>query len=454
MVHVQFRKGLKQTAFVDGQEVYECTGGTSSKNVATLAQLAEVASFILKTIIAVGIGMRGGSLKGKVPDAVVEASGDLVAYPVKTRNGTYYVVFVEPKDSPGSRGAPAAQVARGKPTAQKPAPQGELAAAPSKRSAAQRQKTPAISSLRQRQTQPAESARGAARRGASSKSPIEVGSADEADDEGERHSKGILSRRDQKVDRVAAPEEYGKDVGLAKEFLKINIVLQKKGLGVLQHSSAMIVGRLVGQGTAPPAVQDLFVRHNGELILDERKLNDTAVLALTQVNWGELAPGGLSKYSDRMGLGQQGVDGRIADIVDKIATAITSALPAAAPTAAPAAAPATAPAAAPAAATLTTSAKRARPQRLSELDDGGDVTDLAQDLHAHIKLREADCGRGLAAVIQVALDADVVNSQLIRLFERASRDVRLATADTEAANNIAAVGLFEYAAELLRWTPS
>ncbi|KAJ1448779.1 hypothetical protein M885DRAFT_129236 [Pelagophyceae sp. CCMP2097] len=33
MVHVQFREGLKQTAFVEGQEVYECTGGTSSKNV-------------------------------------------------------------------------------------------------------------------------------------------------------------------------------------------------------------------------------------------------------------------------------------------------------------------------------------------------------------------------------------------------------------------------------------
>ncbi|KAJ1463366.1 hypothetical protein M885DRAFT_505059, partial [Pelagophyceae sp. CCMP2097] len=185
MVYVQFREGLKQTAFVEGQEVYECTGGTSSKNVvfpaphlgassATLAQLAEVASFDLKTIIVVGIGMRGGSLKGKVPDAVVEARGDLVVYPVKTRNGTYYVVSVGPKVSPGSRGAPAAQVARGKPTAQKPAPQGELAAAPSKRSAAQRQKTPAISSLRQRQTQPAESARGAARRGASSKSPIEA----------------------------------------------------------------------------------------------------------------------------------------------------------------------------------------------------------------------------------------------------------------------------------------
>mmetsp|Transcript_8765 Transcript_8765/g.30930 ORF Transcript_8765/g.30930 Transcript_8765/m.30930 type:complete len:206 (+) Transcript_8765:33-650(+) len=33
MVYVQFREGLKQTAFVEGQEVYECTGGTSSKNV-------------------------------------------------------------------------------------------------------------------------------------------------------------------------------------------------------------------------------------------------------------------------------------------------------------------------------------------------------------------------------------------------------------------------------------
>ncbi|KAJ1444283.1 hypothetical protein M885DRAFT_553336, partial [Pelagophyceae sp. CCMP2097] len=441
------------TAFVEGQEVYECTGGTSSKNVvfpaphlgassATLAQLAEVASFDLKTIIVFGIGMRGGSLKGKVPDAVVEARGDLVVYPVKTRNGTYYVVSVGPKVSPGSRGAPAAQVARGKPTAQKPAPQGELAAAPSKRSAAQRQKTPAITSPRQRQTQPAETARGAARRGASSKSPIEVGSADEADDEGERDSLGIvaaafakpkLSRRDQKVDRVAAPEAYGKDVGLAKEVMKINFVLQKKGLGVLQHNSAMIVGRLVGQGTAPPAVQGLFVRHNGELILDERKLNDTAVLALTQVVWGELVPGGLSKYSDRQVTGKQGLDGRIDDFVDKIATAIASALPAAAPTAAPTAAP---------------------PARLSELDDGDDVTELAQDLLARIKLREADGGRGLAAVIQVALDADVVNSQLIRFFERALRDVRLATADTETAKNIAAVGLFEYAAELLHWTPT
>ncbi|KAJ1448255.1 hypothetical protein M885DRAFT_574620 [Pelagophyceae sp. CCMP2097] len=366
-VKVQIRLGLKQIS-------------------ATLLQIATVASLDLQTVLVVGVGLRGNSLIGKIPGAVVEARGATVVRPINTKNGIVYVVSIGPKVSAGSRGVPAAQGAQGEPTAHKPASAGVLAAAAAKRSAAQREKTPATSSMRQPQAQPA------VRRGASSAAPIvvEADAVDDADDEDERGSKSVvatafkkpkLSRRDQKVERLDALAAYGKEVGLAQEVMKLNRLL------------------LVEEGNAPKAVQGLFVLLDGELILDERKFEDAAVvLALTQVAWDKYFAGGLSKYTDLQGDGVQGSDGRLANFAEAMGETIAAALTRAAPGAVPGAVPV----AAPAAATLPASATdppRTKPRRLSELADGADVTDLAQDLPARIHKADGG-GRSLAAVLE------------------------------------------------------
>ncbi|KAJ1448759.1 hypothetical protein M885DRAFT_500928 [Pelagophyceae sp. CCMP2097] len=136
-------------------------------------------------------------------------------------------------------------------------------------------------------------------------------------------------------------------------------------------------------------------------------------------------PGGLSKYTDRQGV--QGSDGRLANFAEVVGQTIAAAL------------------------TRATDPSRTKPRRLSELTDGADVTDLAQDLLARI--RKADGGgRSLAVVLEVALDNNDVDSNLIRWFERTAKQVSRA-ADAEAAKDVAATNLFEYAAALLGWKP-
>lgn len=164
---VQLREGLRQVVFGEGCEKYECAGGGAKKNKlflaphlsptsATLSQLATVVSLDLRRVVAVGIGMQNDSLRGKVPGRVVEALGNTVVHPFKTKTGIYYVISTGPTVTPGSRDTPAVQGARAAPTAQKPASRGDLAAAASsKRLPAPRPKTPAASSLRPPQAQPA-----------------------------------------------------------------------------------------------------------------------------------------------------------------------------------------------------------------------------------------------------------------------------------------------------------